>query len=112
MLYQVIVEVDDSPVVTTSGDDDRPVDRVQGDASPGARQGLCGDVLRGPGRMSVPVDVQEGSSVLRALTNRAGRSDAVLDRGVHTGLGQVEFPDDGDGGDAQEAQGSSCLGGG
>ena len=59
-----------------------------------------------------PVDAQEGSSVLRALTNRAGRSDAVLDRGVHTGLGQVEFPDDGDGGDAQEAQGSSCLGGG
>ena len=59
-----------------------------------------------------PVDAQEGSSVLRALTNRAGRSDAVLDRGVHTCLGQVEFPDDGDGGDAQEAQGSSCLGGG
>ena len=96
--------------MSTSGDDDRPMDRVQGDASPGARQGPCGDV--GPGLMSVPVDVQEGSSVLRALTNRVGRSDAVLDRGVHAGLGQVEFPDDGDGGDAQEAQGSSCLGGG
>ena len=59
-----------------------------------------------------PVDAQEGSSVLRALTNRVGRSDVILDRGVRTGLGQVEFPDGGVGGDAQGAQGSSCPGSG
>jgi hypothetical protein len=51
------------------------------------------------------MDVQEGPSVVHAMINRAGRSDVIPDRGVRTGLGQVEFRDGGVGGDAQGTHG-------
>ncbi len=111
VLGQIIVEADDSDV-TTSGAHDRPVDWVQGDASPGTRQRPSGDVLREPGRTYAPVDMQEGSSVRRALTNRTGRSDVILDRASAHRPRAGRVPDGGVGGDAQHAQGSSCPGGG
>lgn len=90
VLGQVAVQSSHCPTVGASGDDDRPMDRVQSDASPGTRQSPRGDVLLEFHPVSAAMDVQglAGGTALDQLI-RSFRCDAGPQSAHRTRAGRI-----------------------